>query len=152
VYPAATAGPIDLFVIKGLVLPPPTVSLVVPAQAQALARIPARIVVSGTDAAPVPGGSVRVRNAETEIASANLVDGSAIVSIAMPASGAVTLTADYSGDGLYPPASSDGVTVLVGVVSAAVASATAIPTLQDWVTGVLALILAASGLRRLRRR
>ena len=84
-------------------------------------------------------------------ALANLVDGSAVIAISMPSSGAMTLTADYSGDALYPPASSDSVTVLVGN-GAAVAAAVGIPTLREWVLAVLALILLASGWRCLRRR
>ena len=43
-YPAAAAGPIDLYVIKG-VLPPPPVNPVAPSQAQALAAVaPAAII------------------------------------------------------------------------------------------------------------
>ena len=151
-YPPASAGPVSLAVIKGFFLPPPAVTLVVPAQVPSSAKIDARIMVSGTEGMPVPQGIVRVRVAENEIANANLVDGSAVISIGMPPVGVVTLVADYAGDGLYPPASSDSAVVLVGDVLAAPAGAANIPTLSEWVLGMLALILAVFGLRRLRSR
>jgi len=151
-YPAAVAGPFDLSVIKGFLLPPPTVKLSVPAQAPASAKMAALVSVSGTAAMPVPQGSVRVRDGQNEIGSANLVDGNAVISVGMPPSGAMTLTADYSGDALYPPASSDSATVQAGEALAFASVPAAIPTLRESLLGILALFVAAFGMRYLRRR
>ena len=70
----------------------------------------------------------------------------------MPTLGAVILTADYSGDGLYPPASSESAVVMVNDALLDGAGNAVIPTLQEWALAVLALLVAVLGLRRLRRR
>ena len=151
-YLPASVGPDDLFVIKGVLLPPPTVTLGVAAQGAPSAKIVARIAVIGAEAAPVPQGSVRVRLFDSEIASGDLVNGSVVIAFDRPA-GAMTLTADYSGDGLYPPASSDSTTVEAGeILAAGGGGAPVIPTLQQWALYLLTLILATLGWRRLRRR
>jgi len=154
-YSPASAGAISLAVIKGLVLPPPAVTLAVPTRVSASATLAARIKVTGTDDMPVPQGSVSVRIAGNEVAIANLMNGAAVLSIGMPAEGLLNLTADYAGDGLYPPASSDIAVVQVGDVPAAApagAGTEIIPTLSQWTLGVLVLMLAMLGVRRLRRR
>ncbi len=151
VYPPASAGPLDLAVIKGFLLPPPAVKLGVPAQAAPSAKMDAHVTVVGADATRVPMGSVRMLWAGSEIASANLVNGVAVIPIGMPTSGAVILTADYSGDSLYPPASSDSAVVVVKDVLLDGAGNAVIPTLQEWAMAVLALLVAMLGLRRLRR-
>ena len=90
--------------------------------------------------------------AGSEIASANLVNGVAVMPIGMPTSGAVILTADYSGDSLYPPASSDSAVVIVNDVQLDGAGNPVIPTLQEWAMAVLALLSRCWDVRRLRRR
>jgi Bacterial Ig-like domain (group 3)/IPTL-CTERM motif len=154
VYPQTSAGPVDLAVIKGLVLPPPGVTLSVPSKVAASARVEANVVVTGTDGMRVPQGSVSIRIGEREIATAQLLGGSAVIAINMPSSGLFALTADYAGDGLYPPASSDTATVQVGELLAApaVPGGVDIPTLSEWMLALLALTLVALGVRRLRRR
>jgi len=153
-YPPASAGAINLSVIKGFVLPPPAVTLAVPTRVAASVKVDARIVVTGSDGMRVPQGSVSIRSAGNEIASANLVNGAAVLSLGMPVSGLLALTADYAGDGLYPPASSDVAVVQVGDVLAAPAalSAANIPTLSQWALAMIGLMLALMGVRRLRRR
>ncbi len=151
-YPPASAGPIDLAVIKGFLLPPPSVKLGVPAQAAPSSKVEAHVTVVGADATRVPMGSVRMLAAGSEIASANLVNGVAVIPIGMPTSGTLILTADYSGDSLYPPASSDSAVVVVKDVLLVGAGNAVIPTLQTWAMAVLALLVAMLGLRRLRRR
>jgi uncharacterized repeat protein (TIGR01451 family) len=151
-YSPANAGPVSLAVIKGFLLPPPAVTMSVPASVTPSAVVAARIAVAGADGSPVPQGSVRVRVAENEIATAPLTNGSAVISMRMPVSGVVTLTADYMGDDKYPPASSGDAVVAVAQGFAAVAAGEIIPTLSEYAVAALALLLGLLGVRRARGR
>lgn len=150
-YQPANAGPITLSVIKGVLLPPPAVTLSVPASVAPAAMLAARIVVTGSDGSPIPQGLVRVRVAENEIATAGLANGSAVITVRMPEAGTVRFTADYAGDANYPPASSDDTTVFVTNGTQGGPGSVPIPTLAEWALALMALLLAMLGVRRIRR-
>ena len=73
----ASAGPVDLAVIKGFLLPPPAVNAGGAGAGGALGEDGrARSRSSARMRSHVPTGSVRMRVADSEIASAKLVNGS----------------------------------------------------------------------------
>ena len=147
-FSEAVAPPVDVFVIKGVLIAPPRVALSVPGLVGSMAQIPAQVSVTAVDTPLVPGGRVRVLSDGQPVASAALVDGIASVMLTAPASPAtVTLTAEYAGDGTFPSAVS--VPVLVNVVAA---DSIPIPSLSDAALGLLVLILAGFAVRSLRRR
>jgi hypothetical protein len=145
-HTAATAGPLDAFVIKGALLAPPLVALAAPARVTGNAAIPAQVIVTPVGTTLMPGGSVRVLADGQPGASALLAGGVAWVVLMAPAEGTVSLSAEYLGDGTFPPAVSP--LVLVSVA----ADGVAIPTLSEMALALLALALAALAAHRLRRR
>lgn len=145
----ATIGPIDLFVIKGILLPTPKVALDLPMQAQAGAWVAGAVRVDGGAGGRAPGGHVRVRAGNQDLGEIAIVDGAAGFAFAAPPTpGTFAVTASYGGDAGYGPASADP--AYVAVVKAAVAQA--IPALSDFGLAALALALAVAAFVRRRRR
>jgi choice-of-anchor C domain-containing protein len=145
----ASAGPIDEFVIKGVLLAPPKVALAAPSRASSGAPLSIGVQVSPVSPAPVPTGTVRLYSDVNLVASATLDgSGSALLTMVPVANGSLPLRADYSGDGLFPPASSPQSVVTI----ADAADAPAIPAVGPLGLALLALALAALGIRPLYRR
>jgi hypothetical protein len=149
VHQASTAGPVDLFVIKGILLPSPKMSLDVPSRAAPGETIAGRVVLDAAGAASKPGGTVRVRAGPRDLGEIPIVDGVAAFSVVAPAEpGVMTLTASYAGDAAFSPAASEPAYVAVAKVIAT----QPIPTLGESAASMLALVLAALAGARLRRR
>ena len=155
-YGGATAlapsslGPVDLFVIKGILLPSPKLSLDVPAQAAPGATIAGRAVVDAAGAASKPGGTVRVRAGARDLGEIPIVDGVAAFSVVAPTEpGVMTLTASYAGDAALSPAASEPAYVAVAKVRGVTEP---VPTLGETGAAMLAMLLAAFAGARLRRR
>lgn len=149
VHQASTAGPVDLFVIKGILLPSPKMSLDVPSHAAPGETIAGRVVLDAAGASSKPGGTVRVRAGTRDLGEIPIVDGVAALSVVAPAEpGVMTLTASYAGDAAFSPAASEPAYVAVTKVIAT----QPIPTLGESAAAMLALVLAALAGARLRRR
>ncbi len=146
-YNEAFAGPIDAYVIKGVLLTP-AVGIRVPAQVPGLGAIPAEVSVTSAESPARPQGTVRVLANGAPVASLALADGVAGFVLPAPAApDSITLVAEYGGDALFAPAASPP--VAVGVVAG---DALAIPTLSDLALVLLALSLVIAAAWRLRRR
>jgi hypothetical protein len=150
-YSGASAGPFPLYVIKGIVLAPPKVTLAAPARVLPGETISTQIVVASDVANMIPGGNVRIMRDGVEFATGTLVGGSTRLYLAAPVTGSVTLSAQYGGDGAFPPASSADVKVTVDA-TAKDGGAFAIPALSDLALAMLALTVAFVGARFVRRR
>jgi hypothetical protein len=145
----ASAGPIDQFVIKGILLAPPKVALVAPLRASSGAPLFIGVRVTPSVAAPMPTGTVRLYAGADLVGSAPLdASGSTQFRFAAVATGALSLRADYSGDALFPPASSPESMVTIAAADATVD----IPAVGPIGLALLALALAALGMRPLYRR
>jgi len=145
----ASAGPIDEFVIKGVLLAPPKVGLAAPSRASSGVPFSIGVQVSPVSPAPVPTGTVRLYSDINLVGSASLgANGSALFTVVPVANGSLPLRADYSGDGLFPSASSARSVVTIADSS----DAAAIPALAPIGLALLALALAALGMRPLSRR
>lgn len=145
----SSLGPVDLFVIKGVLLPSPKMTLVVPARAAAGATIAGRVVLDAAGAPSKPGGTVHVRAGNRDLGEIPIVDGVAAFSVAAPSEpGVMTLTASYAGDAAFSPAASEP--AYVAVAKASVTEP--VPALDESAAAMLALALAALASARLRRR
>lgn len=152
IYATATAGPVDLFVIKGALLGASKVVIDVRPRVAPNERVSARVSVRADGAAVrQPEGRVTLRAGGLDVGSAQLDGGTAVVSLMAPSmAGSLALTATYFGDAAYAPAVSDTVVV---AVSAADGEASAIPALSDGALALTALLIAAlAALRGGRRR
>lgn len=101
-----------------------------------------------TKAAPVPTGTIELKDGNTSLGTASLVNGSAtITTTQMTSVGTHSLTATYSGDLNYPAEVSEAFSqsVVSGVL-------TPVPTLNELGLIVLSLLLAMFGLARSRCR
>jgi hypothetical protein len=146
----SSLGPVDLFVIKGILLPSPKLSLDVPSQAAPGATIAGRAVVDAAGAASKPGGTVRVRAGARDLGEIPIVDGVAAFSVVAPTEpGVMTLTASYAGDAAFSPAASEPAYVAVAKVRGVTEP---VPTLGETGAAMLAMLLAAFAGARLRRR
>ena len=148
-HEGATAGPIDEFVIKGVLLAPPKVALAAPLRATLGAPLSIGVRVTPSEPAPMPTGTVRLYAGTTLVGSAMLdASGSTQFAIAATATGALSLRADYSGDALFPSAASSerSITIAAGPIDAVV------PAVGPIGLGLLALALAVLGVRPLYRR
>ncbi len=97
--------------------------------------------------APVPTGTVQLSDGATVIGTADLVGGSASITVAMKTAGTHSLVASYGGDANYSAQTSDA---FMQTVSAEAVSATPVPTLAQWALLVLSLVLGGVALPRLR--
>jgi hypothetical protein len=148
-HDGAIAGPIDQFVIKGILLAPPKVTLVAPLRASSGAPLFIGVGVTPSAATPMPTGTVRLYAGADLVGSATLdASGSTQFRFAAVATGALSLRADYSGDALFPPASSPQSMVTIAAANATVD----IPAVGPIGLALLALALAALGMRPLYRR
>jgi hypothetical protein len=148
----STFGPVDLFVIKGILLPSPKLTLTAPGQVSAGSQVDGRVVIEAVGTAARPTGSVRLRDGARYLGEFALVDGAADFSVvARTAPGLMTLAASYPGDGAFSSAASGLVVVTVSKAEA-VASPSAIPALDAPAAALLGLLLAALAVARLRRR
>jgi len=147
-YAPSSIGPVDLFVIKGILLPSPTLGLDVPASVMPGATIAGRVVVGARGVASKPGGTVRVRAGTRDLGEIPIVDGVAAFSVVAPSEpGVMTLTASYAGDSAFSPAASEPAYVAVAEVTLV----QQVPTLRDTAVGLMSLLLAALAGARLRR-
>ena len=145
----ATLGPIDLFVIKGILLPSPKVTLQAPAHAWVGRTISGSVVLETAGTSVRPSGAVRVRAGTRDLGEIALADGTATFSVTAPDTpGVIAITASYAGDGAFSPAVAEP--TYVAVSKAEVTQP--IPASGDAALVVIALALAGLAARRLRRR
>ncbi|MEP7062916.1 MAG: IPTL-CTERM sorting domain-containing protein [Betaproteobacteria bacterium] len=151
-YKSVSAGPFDVFVIKGALLPSPTVAIAAPLAVKANEIVTARVVVTApATSAIAPSGSVLLRADGQVVGTVALVGGAATFSTTAPGvPGSVTLTASYLGDGAFPPAVS--APAIVAVTKAGAVAANPIPTLSNVALALLMSMLAAIGALLHRRR
>ena len=143
---AASAPPDKmLYVIKGVLLPPPQVTLAVPAQVPPGSLVIAQVAVTPIGTTQIPQGNVQLRGIDGSATQATLDRGAAEVAFIAPAAGTLALSIDYAGDGAFPAASSAPIAV-------AIAPDPAIPALSPAALLVLGALIAALALHRLRRR
>jgi hypothetical protein len=148
-HDGASAGPIDQFVIKGILLAPPKVALLAPLRASSGAPLFIGVRVTPGAGNPMPTGTVRLYAGADLVGSAPLdASGSTQFRVAAVATGALSLRADYSGDALFPPASSPESMVTIAAANATVD----IPAVGPIGLALLALALAALGMRPMYRR
>jgi hypothetical protein len=147
-HDGASVGPVDEFVIKGILLAPPKVALAAPSRATSGAPLAIGVQVTPREPAPMPTGTVRLYAGADLAGSAMLdVNGSARFTIAAAAAGTLPLHADYSGDDLFPPATSPE-----SMVTIAADAGVGVPAVGPVGLALLALALAALGARLLCRR
>jgi len=150
-YAPSSLGPVDLFVIKGIVLPEPKLTLAAPSQALAGSAVAGTVTIEAVGTTARPGGTVRVRAGMHDLGEVPIVDGVAAFSTRAPdIAGTLAITASYAGDGAFSPAVADP--AYVAVTKAQVVEVLAIPALDDAVLALLALSLAGLAAIRLRRR
>ncbi|HEY8244439.1 MAG TPA: putative Ig domain-containing protein [Casimicrobiaceae bacterium] len=148
-FAPSTLGPVDLFVIKGIVLPSPKLTLVAPAHARAGGAVSGRVVIEAVGTTARPAGTVRVRAGTRDLGELPIVDGVAAFATTAPdAAGTLAITASYAGDGAFSPAVADP--AYVAVLKATLAEA--IPALDDLGLALVAMALAGLAAIRLRRR
>jgi Bacterial Ig-like domain (group 3)/Putative Ig domain len=144
----ASAGPLDEYVIKGVLLAPPNVVLAAPLRATSGAPLSIGVRVTPSEPAPMPTGMVQLYAGADLLGSATLdANGSTQFRIAAAATGELSLRADYSGDALFPPAASPE-----SVVTIAANATVEVPAVGPIGLALLALALAALGMRPLYRR
>ena len=147
-HDGASAGPIDEFVIKGILLAPPNVSLGAPLRATIDAPLFIGVRVTPNEVAPMPTGTVQLYASTALIGSATLdANGSTQFRIAAAATGTLALHAEYSGDALFPSAASPE-----RLVTIAAGPTAEIPAVGPIGLALLALALAVLGMRPLYRR
>ena len=145
-YGEAFAGPLDAFVIKGVLLPAPTVAVAAAASVKPNSIVPVDVTVTPVRTAAMPAGSVEIRREGVTVATVDLVNGVAHASIAGPVDGSVVVSALYMGDGTFPPAASEPI-----VIALDFDTNLTIPTLSGSALALLALLLGFFAARRLRR-
>ena len=145
-YGEAFAGPLDAFVIKGVLLPAPTVALAAAANVKPNSIVPIDVAVTPVGTTEMPAGSVEIRRDGATVATVDLVNGIAHATIAGPVDASVVVSAVYMGDGAFPPAVSAPY-----VIAPAFDTNRTIPTLSGSALALLALLLGLAAARRLRR-
>ena len=145
-YNEAFAGPSDVFVIKGVLLPAPAVALAAPTQARARSTVGIDVTVTPVGTTLVPGGAVEIRRDGQAVATVELQDGVAHAMVAGPVDASVEVSAVYMGDGTFPPVASPAYLILLDL-----SPDLTIPTLSETLLALLALLLGIFGARRLRR-
>jgi len=150
-YAPSSLGPVDLFVIKGIVLPSPKLTLVAPSHAHAGGAVSGRVTIEAVGTTARPGGSVRVRAGARDLGELAIVDGVATFATTAPDfDGTLAITASYAGDGAFSPAVADP--AYVAVNKAAIIVNVPVPALGDAGLALVALALAGLAAIRLRRR
>ncbi|HEY5366396.1 MAG TPA: Ig-like domain-containing protein, partial [Casimicrobiaceae bacterium] len=151
-YNPVSAGPYDLFVIKGALLGAPTVAIAAPAAVKARQLVSAKVAVNApAQSTLAPSGSVLLRANGVAVGTLALSGGVATFNTTAPGTpGTLTLTASYLGDGAFPPALS--APAVVAVTKADPAEAVPVPMLSAAALAMLALALAALGMVFRRRR
>jgi hypothetical protein len=145
---AASGEAVDLFVIKGVLLPPPKVAVAAPLRVASGAPLPIGVRVTPTAPGPTPTGTVRLYAGSQLAGTAALdADAAAQFMIAAASTGTLALRADYSGDALYPAAASPE-----SLLIAAANAAAEIPAVGPIGLALLALVLAGLGMGPLYRR
>ncbi len=146
-YNEAFAGPLDAFVIKGVLLAAPVVALAAPARAKANSSVAVDVAVTPVDTTLVPSGSVEIRRDGQTVATVDLVNGVAHATVTGPVDANVAMSAVYMGDGMFPPAASVPHLILLDGVNTDLT----IPTLSQSLLALLAILLGFLAARRLRR-
>ena len=151
-YNPVSAGPYDLFVIKGALLGAPTVAIAAPAAVKARQLVSAKVAVNApAQSTLAPSGSVLLRANGVAVGTLALSGGVATFNTTAPGTpGTLTLTASYLGDGAFPPALS--APAVVAVTKADPAEAVPVPMLSAAALAMLALALVALGMVFRRRR
>lgn len=144
-YSEAFAGPIDAFVIKGVLLSAPAVALAAPARAKANSSVGVDVTVTPVDTTLMPVGAVEIRRDGQAVATVELQDGVAHATVAGPGDAGIEVSALYMGDGTFAPAASPAAIILPAGVG------TAIPTLSEMLLALLAILLGFFAAQRLRR-
>ena len=148
-YAPSSLGPVDLFVIKGILLPSPKVRLEAPSQALGGTEVRGRVLIEAVGTTARPGGTVHVRAGSRDLGEVPIADGVAAFSTVAPAvTGTIAITASYAGDSAFSPAVADP--AYVAVLKASVGAP--IPALDDAGLALAALALAGLAAIRLRRR
>ena len=142
-------GPVDLFVIKGILLPSPSIALKAPERVRAGRRFAGSVDIEAAGTSARPGGTVRVRAGTRDLGELPLVDGHAAFEATAPdAEGTLAITASYAGDGAFSPAVAEPAYVAVMKQH----GSEHVPTTGGIALSLAALGLAALAARRLRRR
>ncbi len=144
-YNEAFAGPIDAFVIKGVLLPAPAVVLAVPARAKINSSVGVDVTVTPVGTTLMPVGAVEIRRDGQAVATVDLQDGVAHATVAGPVDASIEVSAIYMGDGTFAPEASPAYIILADGTDPA------IPTLTDMLLALLAILLGFLAARRLRR-
>ena len=154
VYAAETAGPIDLFVIKGVVLASPAVTIAAPQSVKIGTPLAAQVTVTPpANAKGVPGGSVVLRANGATVGTLPLAGGAAVFSTMAPGvPGSVVLTASYYGDGAYSPAVSAATSVRIEKELLLLPDPDPIPTLSEMGLALLMALVTLAGAQGLMRR
>jgi len=148
-YAPSSVGPVDLFVIKGILLPSPKVRLEAPSEVLGGTEVLGRVLIEAVGTTARPGGTVHVRAGPRDLGEVPIVDGVAAFSTFAPdVTGTIAITASYAGDGAFSPAVAEP--AYVAVLKATVGAA--IPALDDAGLALAALALAGLAAIRLRRR
>jgi hypothetical protein len=145
-------GPVELFVIKGVLLPAPKVGLAVPQLASPGSTVEAIVVVQPLGTTRTPGGRVRLHDGVRDLGGGTLEGGVAHVLIGAPAVEGATMSvsAVYEGDGVFAASASDATTVTAS--KAVIGGVEPIPALDHAALLAMMLALAALGARRIARR
>ena len=147
-YGTSSIGPVDLFVIKGILLSTPKVTLEAPAHARAGASMRGRVVVEGLGTSARPTGTVRVRAGSRDLGELAIVDGVAAFTTTAPGlPGTFAITASYAGDAAFAPGVADPAYVAVSKAELA----EPVPVGGAWLA-LVAIALAGFAAARLRRR
>lgn len=145
----SSIGPVDLYLIKGVLLPSPKLRLELPARASAGAVLAGAVHVESVGGSGAPEGTVRVRAGTLDLGDLPIAGGVARFAFQAPASaGTLAVTASYAGDAGHGPASADP--AYVTVVKASLPEA--IPATSGAALVLTALALAALAAVRGRRR
>lgn len=149
-HEASTVGPLDLFVIKGILLPSPKLAVQSPGRVVAGEAYAGTVLVTGLDGAPLPGGRVRVRAGVADLGEADVVGGVARFNAVAPATvGAIALTASYAGGSGFGPGAAEPRWMQV---VAKADGATAVPVMGPAGLALLVFLLAAGAARAFARR
>lgn len=145
----SSIGPVDLYLIKGVLLPSPKLRLELPTQATAGAVLAGLVQVEGTGGTGAPGGTVHVRAGTRDLGELPIADGVARFAFEAPTTaGTLAVTASYAGDAGNGPASAEPAYVMVVKASLPEAIPASSGTALVLTALALAVIAAVRGRRR----